>query len=446
MPRNGEFHAVRHGNLAGLTAEPPTTTGASYMKAPDVRVMKSGGIVTVADLGTGDGYMVFHPSDINEFGLRGDSVHPDGAWPQGVSRVALLLLNATRNAATTGQHAKTYLAFGKPTARPEARGKPASGVYFDYDPATGVLNIQHTTALAADTSVTSGLKMDGETVGNVIGPGSATVGNLAQFNNVNGKVISDSGVVAANVVNAANNITSDAIVRGDGGAKGVKGSPLILSDITGGARIDTADDTVSGSDAIELATGDGGEVSSGGISIDVGDVTGAGVAGSIDIAKQNALNVNIGNGATVVRVLGQEIVNAPNNTAALEITSEYTGDDPKRGFYPDKAFSVAGANATIATVAVAANTCFTLYIRATIQNTTTRESQTFEGLYNVEDIGGTVLVTAIRTEVFGGSLATQRISVGVSKAASPVNIVLVGVGVEDTAATCIIEKDNDLNS
>jgi hypothetical protein len=147
--------------------------------------------------GTGDGILCIHPPELQDYMLHGSGTNPDSRWPTSISEVTLLLHNCARADGSTGDTTKTYLAFGNPL---KDTVKPKSGVYFEYDSSTGVLNIQHTDSSGADTTVSSGVTIDGSAIG---GSGDVT---------------------------AASNITDHAIVRGDVGAKGVQDTLLIIDD------------------------------------------------------------------------------------------------------------------------------------------------------------------------------------------------------------------------
>jgi hypothetical protein len=71
--------------------------------------------------------------------------------------------------------------------------------------------------------------------GDVVGPASATDGNLASYDGITGKLIQDSGIAAAdvvvdaditNMVTASSNLTDGQIVVGSGGGKGVATIPV----------------------------------------------------------------------------------------------------------------------------------------------------------------------------------------------------------------------------
>jgi hypothetical protein len=67
--------------------------------------------------------------------------------------------------------------------------------------------------------------------GDVTGPGSATVCNAACFDDTTGKVLRDSGFPTAQGVIAAAVLPDNAIVSGDGGARGVKDSGFTAADL-----------------------------------------------------------------------------------------------------------------------------------------------------------------------------------------------------------------------
>lgn len=152
--------------------------------------------------GTGPGILCVHPPELIDYMLHGSGVNPSSRWPTELSASTLLFHNCERADASTGDNSKTYLAFGNPLS---GTVKPKSGVYFDYNPSTGVLNIQHTDASGADTSVGSGVKVDGVAVGT--GSGNVTTADTLTSGNViggNGGVdINDSGIALADLLLAA---------------------------------------------------------------------------------------------------------------------------------------------------------------------------------------------------------------------------------------------------
>lgn len=165
MPRTGVFHSVRNSEEhAGASAEPQKTGKALYTKHPEVRTFqgKKGALITVADPAAGPGFIVFAPADLNEFCLRGDGTHPLGKWPRIISRNCLLIMSGARANPADGDRANQILGFGMPSAR---TFKPLNGIYFEYNPTTRVLNIQHTDADGADDTVANGVTIDGSAIG-----------------------------------------------------------------------------------------------------------------------------------------------------------------------------------------------------------------------------------------------------------------------------------------
>lgn len=66
--------------------------------------------------------------------------------------------------------------------------------------------------------------------GDVVGPASSVNGNLTQFGDSTGKVLTDSGVVAANVLTATASFTDKALIRAKGTEGGLQDSGVILTD------------------------------------------------------------------------------------------------------------------------------------------------------------------------------------------------------------------------
>jgi hypothetical protein len=90
-------------------------------------------------------------------------------------------------------------------------------------------------------------------IGNVVGPASAVSGTLASFDGITGKLIKDSGIVAANVVTHPSTATDTAVPRFSGpGGKIIQGSNVRIdatNNVTGvGALTATGNLTVGGTD------------------------------------------------------------------------------------------------------------------------------------------------------------------------------------------------------
>lgn len=276
MPRTGVFYSVRTGADHVGASDEPGYTGKPLETRP-ARVKKSGGMITVAEPGSGDGFIVFAPDDINEFGLRGDGVHPDGKWPRKIAQNTLLIMSGA--AANGGDDVRNLFAMGMPSAR--TRGKPVNGFYIEHDPATNIVNFQHTDADGNDDTVAGGYTFDGVAVG--LGTGDVT---------------------------AAANLTDDAAVVGDGGAKGVKTTKLTITADADGAVIQpVAEGTPNALKLIAGASsssGTGGEwqgysgdgvgsnQDAGPVVLDSGAPTGAGSGGVITIGTTNAASLTIG--------------------------------------------------------------------------------------------------------------------------------------------------------
>ena len=66
--------------------------------------------------------------------------------------------------------------------------------------------------------------------GDVTGPASATDSNITLFSGTTGKVIQNSDIISTNLVTSTTSITDNSIVRGDGGAKIVQGTAILVDD------------------------------------------------------------------------------------------------------------------------------------------------------------------------------------------------------------------------
>lgn len=111
-------------------------------------------------------------------------------------------------------------------------------------------------SLTAGTGITitpgaGSITIDADNNGDVVGPASATSGNLASFSGTTGKLIQDSGVASNQVVTSASALTNYAVVCGNGGSRdvqtvsGVGSSGQVLTS-NGAGALPTFQDNVSG--------------------------------------------------------------------------------------------------------------------------------------------------------------------------------------------------------
>ncbi len=66
--------------------------------------------------------------------------------------------------------------------------------------------------------------------GNIKGPASSVIGDIATWNNTAGSKLADGGVVAANLITSSAVLADKRILRGDGGARGIQGSAWTIED------------------------------------------------------------------------------------------------------------------------------------------------------------------------------------------------------------------------
>lgn len=166
---NGTIDQMAQPNVAGLT--PLGTYGGDRNDAPqytqdvDIRIrhMTEDDEYRVDQLheGTGDGLLVLHPPELMDYMLHGSGVNPDSRWPSTLSDPALLLHNSERADASSGDDTYTILAWGVPL---KGTSKPGTGIYAELDPATRVLNFQHTNSGGSDEEVLESVKVDDEPV------------------------------------------------------------------------------------------------------------------------------------------------------------------------------------------------------------------------------------------------------------------------------------------
>lgn len=162
---SGVFDTLAQPLIMGMTPLPTYSSDKPvYTQKPyfEVRVGDKHAIADAYHEGTGAGLLVLHPPELTDLMLHGSGVNQDSRWSTDLSASTLLMLNSERADGSTGDNARTYFAFG---AALKGSAKPANGIYFDYDPSTGVLNIQHTDANGSDTTVSSGVTIDGSAIG-----------------------------------------------------------------------------------------------------------------------------------------------------------------------------------------------------------------------------------------------------------------------------------------
>jgi len=118
--------------------------------------------VPVFHEGQGPGVAALVPAQLQDYHGYGPGALTRSKWPSTVSALSLLLFNSTRTDSSPGDNARTLLAFGRLL---DGTHKPGFGLYLDFDPATRVLNLQHTDAAGADEAVADGVTIDGVPIG-----------------------------------------------------------------------------------------------------------------------------------------------------------------------------------------------------------------------------------------------------------------------------------------
>lgn len=115
-PGGGMFSGGRVGaDHIGAASEPHFTGKPAYVRQPILR--EKDGLIVNYEPGTADGWNAFHSPDINEFGLRGDGVHPKGRWARRISSQDLIMHSGVRRDPAAGDNADQGLGWGIPSAR-----------------------------------------------------------------------------------------------------------------------------------------------------------------------------------------------------------------------------------------------------------------------------------------------------------------------------------------
>lgn len=148
---------------------------------------------------------------------------------------------------------------------------------------------------ATDHGALTGLGDDDHTQ-YMLDAGTSTAGNLPAFTNTDGRTMNDSGVAGANVATAASNITDNAVVAGDGGAKGVQGRALFIDDASGG----TVRFHANGANAILISP----DSSVTGNTLNVTVDAGAGASSVANFGTVSADSVSIGRSGKTTTVNG----------------------------------------------------------------------------------------------------------------------------------------------
>lgn len=308
----------------------------------DITLNENGGTsVNSLHEGTGDGTLCVHPPELQDYMLHGSGTNPHSRWPTEISTISLLLHNSGRGDASTGDITKTYLSFGCPLS---TTVKPRSGVYFDFSPSTGVLNIQHTDSAGADTTVSGGVTVDGVAVGSgsgdVVGPASSTSGDIAYFDDTTGKSIANgSGVSLLDIA-------------------------LNSENLSGMADVDDARSNIG-------AYGSGDNIS-------VGTIASASAASSSITAA---------------------------STPSLDYTHALAGSDVRKRTFPVRASITAGTS--IMSWAVASGDSYVFSLRCQRKRTDSGGQSAFVNYsWHVQDIGGAITITALDTQAGGGLAAS----------------------------------------
>ena len=132
-----------------------------YSQKPRVELSIDGRSARVFHEGTGPGGIALGPPELLDYHQYGSAVFAGGRWPTTISPTTLLLLNSSRVDASTGDNARTYLAWGRLL---QGTHKPGYGMYASFNPSTRVLDFRVTDA-AGDDENAGGISLNGSPIG-----------------------------------------------------------------------------------------------------------------------------------------------------------------------------------------------------------------------------------------------------------------------------------------
>lgn len=127
-------------------------TQPTFTKYPRIEYDDEGRL-SVYHPGTGPGYVVFAPAELQDFHFWGSGVAPGSRWPTNISSSTLLLLSGTRQDASSGSVANQRLAFGLPHRTSQY---PINGYVLEHDGTSGApaLYLRETDSNGALTTCT----------------------------------------------------------------------------------------------------------------------------------------------------------------------------------------------------------------------------------------------------------------------------------------------------
>lgn len=263
--------------------------------------------------------------------------------------------------------------------------------------------------------------------------GTSTAGNLPSFSNTDGRTMTDSGVAAGSVVTANGTDSGDfaaanRLIVANGNTKVVKDIAIDASEDVGNSEstIKTPDSGSGATYDMLLKSGNASSGDSGGITVDVG--TASGTTGVINVGTANASAVNIGRtgitntitGTTkLVRAAVSSITEA--TAAALDLTGALSGSDVRRRWIPFRV-SITGST-NLVTWAIASGANYRFRLKCLVKRTDSgNESAWVDYGWVVQDIGGTVTVTAEANNSIDGVLSATAPAASSSKGATPLLI------------------------
>jgi hypothetical protein len=221
---------------ADATAQPDWTQRPRVIYGPN-------GIAQIWD-GSADGLTWLAPAELYDYHLLGDGTLHDALWPGQISQHGLGILSGARGTGAHGDRPNGILAFG---LAHKTKRTPVTGWYALLD--SGTLAWRPTDSDADDDTNERRMIVDGvlearadAKVPAASNPNTGDYAATTLWANSgdsnypywgSDKLAKYSDISGGGDVTAASNITDNAAVRGDGGAKGVQDSAVIISDVSG---------------------------------------------------------------------------------------------------------------------------------------------------------------------------------------------------------------------